>query len=119
MDNPSTDMSVDVEQNHDGQSLNRSENSVVINESGNGNVSISPAESQIPSQSNSHRSAIEGNNRHRRRHHRHRHHRHGRRSGEIRYEKTLLHFSAVHILLGIICVLIQVKREVVSCKLSF
>lgn len=39
---------------------------------------------------------------------RHRNHRHGRRSNELRYEKTLLHFSAVHILLGIVCVLIQV-----------
>lgn len=50
----------------------------------------------------------------RRRHRRHRrqrrHHRnyHGVRSGQVRYEKTLLHFSAAHILLGIVCVLLQV-----------
>lgn len=49
---------------------------------------------------------------HRHRHHRHRHHhrrhRHNRRSHELRYGKTLLHFSAAHILVGIVCVLLQV-----------
>jgi hypothetical protein len=48
--------------------------------------------------------------RHRHRHHHHRR-RHGVRSGDIRYEKTLLHFSAAHILLGIICVLLQVFKQ--------
>nr|CAH0105882.1 unnamed protein product [Daphnia galeata] len=47
--------------------------------------------------------------RHRHRHHHHRR-RHGVRSGDIRYEKTLLHFSAAHILLGIICVLLQMVQ---------
>ncbi|KAK4017419.1 uncharacterized protein LOC116924932 [Daphnia magna] len=52
----------------------------------------------------------------RRRHRRHRrqrrHHRnyHGVRSGQVRYEKTLLHFSAAHILLGIVCVLLQMVQ---------
>lgn len=30
------------------------------------------------------------------------------RSGSIRYEKALLHFGAAHILLGIVCILLQV-----------
>ncbi|XP_046639920.1 uncharacterized protein LOC124321055 [Daphnia pulicaria] len=50
---------------------------------------------------------------HRHRRHRHPHHRrrrHGVRSGDLRFEKTLLHFSAAHILLGIVCVLLQMVQ---------
>ena len=81
MDGLPTDTAVDVEQINDTQN-----SSVVItNGSGNGDVNTSNIPSPTPSQSNSQRSPIEDNNRHRRRHHRHhrhhRRHRHNRRSG--------------------------------------
>lgn len=48
--------------------------------------------------------------RHRRHRHSHHRRRHGVRSGDLRFEKTLLHFSAAHILLGIVCVLLQMVQ---------
>lgn len=94
MDNPTVEVTVDVQQTNSEEN-DQPRSSPAAVESTNASIFDVPIEE----------------NRRRRRHPRHRRrqrHYHGVRNGQVRYEKTLLHFSAAHILLGIVCVLLQV-----------
>lgn len=114
MDSPTSTTELVVELEHINEQENQNQSTQISETIVSGGPNVTSASDSLSIPPPNHHSSPNRDriNRRRRAHHpnrhRRRHHRHGRRRGGIRYEKTLLHFSAAHILLGIFCVLVQV-----------